>query len=330
MPFPSLVINKLKAIKPIIQGGMAIRVSRASLAAAVANCGGIGVIAASGLAEQELRDQIREARSNIINPGGLLAINIMFAASEFEMIVNTAIQEKIDLIIFGAGFSKDIFAVGRQAGIPIVPIVSSSKLAKIAAKLGASAIIVESGEAGGHLGTVRTIRELIPEVKQVLSENESTRNIPLIAAGGVTSGADILEMISLGASGVQMATRFLLSKECDVHDNFKQTLLNAEEKDIVMMDSPVGLPARAVLSPLTKRILDGTVEAPKVCRRCLKHCSKQFCLVKSLEAARNGDMENGLFFTGQNLKKYTSIISVKEIFELLEQQAKESLATLQR
>jgi NAD(P)H-dependent flavin oxidoreductase YrpB (nitropropane dioxygenase family) len=330
MPFPSLVIDKLKAVKPIIQGGMAIRISRASLAAAVANCGGVGVIAASGLAQQELRDQIREARSNITNPGGLLAINIMFAASEFEMIVNTAIEEKIDLVIFGAGFSRDIFAVGKQAGVPIVPIVSSVKLAKISAKLGASAIIVESGEAGGHLGTCRPIRELIPEVKQALSESESSGNIPIIAAGGVTSGADILEMLSLGANGVQMATRFLMSKECDVHDNFKQLLLNAGEKDIVLIESPVGLPGRAVLSPLTQKLLAGNPPAPKECQQCLKHCSRSFCIIKALEAARKGDVENGLFFTGANLKKYQKIISVKEIFETLERQAKESLAALQR
>lgn len=330
MPFLPLFINKLKAEKPIIQGGMAIRVTRASLASAVANCGGVGVIAASGLAEQELRDQIREARSKITNPGGLLAINIMFAATEFEMIVNTAIEEKIDFIIFGAGFSKDIFAIGQKAGVPIVPIVSSPKLAKIAAKLGASAIIVESGEAGGHLGTCKTIRELIPEIKQALSESESTKNIPIIAAGGVTSGADIMEMLSLGASGVQMATRFLLSEECDVHDNFKQVLLNAKEEDIVLVESPVGLPGRAVLSPLTRKVLDGNPPAPKECKHCLKHCSRSFCIIKALEAARTGDVENGLFFTGANLKKYNNIISVKEIFDTLEREARESLATLQR
>jgi len=328
MLFPPLQIENLKAVKPIIQGGMAIRISRASLAAAVANCGGVGVIAASGLEEQELRDQIREARANITNPGGLLAINIMFAASEFDMIVQTAIEEKIDFIIFGAGFSRDIFTLGRNAGIPIVPIVSSTKLAKISVKLGASALIVESGEAGGHLGTKKPIRELIPEIKSALSSCEefNSRHIPLIAAGGVTSGADILEMLSLGANGVQMATRFVLSTECDVHENFKNVLLNAKEDEIVFVDSPVGLPSRAVLTDFSRRVINGTVERPKECRQCLKHCTRAFCIIKALEAARNGDTQNGLFFTGQNLKKYNEIISVKEIFEILERQAQECLA----
>lgn len=324
MPFPPLVIDNLKAVKPVIQGGMAIRVSTAPLAAAVANCGGIGVIAASGLYEQELRNQIREARASIVNPGGLLAINIMFAATEFDMIVNTAIEEKIDFIIFGAGFSRDIFAVGKQAGIPIVPIVSSPKLAKIAAKLGASAIIAESGEAGGHIGTCQPIRELIPEIKAALAE--CNVSIPLIAAGGVTSGADIMEMLSLGANGVQMATRFVLSKECDVHENFKQLLLNAHEEEIVMIESPVGLPARAVLNSFAGKIIDGTVASPRECQKCLKHCTMNFCIIKALQAARSGDLENGLFFTGQNLKKYKSIISVEEIFAQLEEQARDYLA----
>ncbi len=324
MYFPPLIIDKLKADKPIIQGGMAIRISRASLASAVANCGGIGVIAASGLSQQELRDQIRKARANITNPGGLLGINIMFAASEFEMIVNTAIEEKIDLIIFGAGFSKDIFFLGKKAGIPIVPIVSSSKLAKVAAKLGASAIIVESGEAGGHIGTCKPIRELIPEIKEVLAEY----NIPIIAAGGVTSGADIVDMLLMGASGVQMATRFLLSVECDVHENFKQLLLNADEKDIAMIESSVGMPARAILNDFARKIIDGTVPRPDECKKCLKRCTMTFCIIKALEAARKGDLENGLFFTGQNVKKYNDIIFVKEIFERLEQQAKNHIAVL--
>lgn len=324
MYFPPLKIDKLKADKPIIQGGMAIRISRASLAAAVANCGGVGVIAASGLSKSELKSQIREARDNITNPGGLLAINIMFAATEFEMIVSTAIEEKIDFIIFGAGFSKDIFTLGKQAGVPIVPIVSSPKLAKISAKLGASAIIVESGEAGGHLGTSKPIRQLIPEIKDAIGEFD----VPIIAAGGVTSGSDILDMLLIGASGVQMATRFLLSEECDVDDNFKQLLLNAREEDIVMIESSVGMPARAILTNLSRKIIDGTVERPKECGKCLKHCTGTFCIIKALEAARKGDLENGLFFTGQNVKKYNDIIPVKEIFHRLEQEAKSCLAML--
>lgn len=333
MIFPSLNITEhLKAMVPIIQGGMAIRVSRAKLAAAVANCGGVGVIAASGLPEEELRDQIREARRLQENKNGLIAVNIMFAASEFSMLVKVSIEEGIDLIIFGAGFSRDIFAIGKEANVPIVPIVSSPKLAVLSKKLGASTIILESGEAGGHLGTKEPIEKLIPEVRAAL---DSTPNHPdvervsLVAAGGITSGIDILKALKLGADGVQMATRFVLSKECEVSEKFKQFLLDAKKTDLVEIMSPVGLAARAVLTPLTKRILDGTVEKPKKCKSCLKHCSRSFCIINSLEMARAGDTENGLFFSGENVGKYNDIISVKEIFERLESEAREYLKKLQ-
>lgn len=327
MVFAPLKFNdNLIAQKPIIQGGMAIRVSRAPLAAAVANCGGVGVIAASGLPEPELREQIKLARSLQTNKDGLIAVNIMFAASEFKKLIEISVDAGIDLIISGAGFSRDLFSIGKEAGVQVVPIVSSVKLAKISKKLGASVIIVESGEAGGHLGTDQPIRTLIPEIRQALDEEPDIPHIgkvKLVAAGGVTSGADIVEMMSLGASGVQMATRFVLSKECDVHENFKNLFLNKEERDIIMMQSPVGLPARAVLTPLTQRLLDGTIEKPKSCDSCLKHCSHSFCIIKALEAARGGDIENGLFFTGANMKKYTEILSVKEIFDRLESEAEE-------
>jgi NAD(P)H-dependent flavin oxidoreductase YrpB (nitropropane dioxygenase family) len=327
MLFPKLKINKnTEADKPIIQGGMAIRVSRAPLAAAVANCGGIGVIAISGLPEPELREQIRYARSLITNKGGLLGVNIMYAAAEFNNLVRIAIEEKVDLIIFGAGFSRDIFGIGREANIPIVPIVSSAKLAVMAKRLGASTIIVESGEAGGHVGTCDPIRKLIPEIRQAIDAAPAchgTDKVSLIAAGGVTSGADIMEMLSLGADGVQMATRFVLSNECDVHDNFKKLFLQTEEKDVCMIKSPVGMPARAILTSLTKRLAEGTLQKPTKCDNCLKLCSHSFCIIRALEAARTGDLENGLFFTGGNVTKYRDIISVKEIFQRLENEALE-------
>ena len=332
MVFPSLKINNMvEAIKPIIQGGMAIRVSTAPLAAAVANCGGIGVIAISGMPEKELREQIRLAKSLITNKGGLLAVNIMYAASEFTSLVKMAIEEAVDVIIFGAGFSRDIFALGRESNVPIVPIVSSPKLAVMAKKLGASTIIVESGEAGGHLGTCEPIRTLIPQVRDAIEsipDNPEVDQVSIVAAGGVTSGSDIMKMFELGANGVQMATRFVLSKECDISDKFKSLYLGIDEQDTTIIQSSVGMPARAILTPFSKRILDGTVETPKSCDRCLKHCSHSFCIIKALEAARLGDLENGLFFTGANVAKYRDILSVKEIFERLEVEAKVYLQSI--
>jgi len=331
MILPELKISDtVIAEKPIIQGGMAIRVSRAPLSAAVANCGGIGLIAISGLPAEEIREQVRLARSMVKKPGGLIGVNIMYAAREFNMLVNTAMEEKVDLIVFGAGFSRDIFGISKETGIPVVPIVSSAKLAVLAKKLGATAVIVESGEAGGHLGTCLPINDLIPTIRKALDEipqpkTTSMEKTTLIAAGGVKNGRDIVKIMNLGADGVQMATRFVLSKECDVHDNFKQLFLKSTEEDLMLIKSPVGMSARAIKTPFSQKIQDGTVEPPDQCDGCLKHCSGQFCIIRSLQRAREGDLKNGLFFTGGNVAYYNDIISVEEIFERLETEVKEAL-----
>lgn len=328
MKFPKLQISeKLEAMMPIIQGGMAIRVSMAPLAAAVANMGGVGVIAVSGLSEQELRNQIRLARKLQINKSGAIAVNIMYAASEFNMLVKTSIEEGIDLIITGAGFSRDIFEIGKESNTPIFPIVSSPKLAAISKKLGANGIIVESGQAGGHLGTDNPIEELVPQIREALDATPDKKDykIPLIAAGGITSGSDIVNIIKNGANGVQMATRFVLSKECDVSEVFKNVYLNISKFDLGMIMSPVGLKARAIITPLVERIMAGTQERPRSCDNCLKHCSRSFCIIKALDFARNGDLENGLFFAGENVAKYTDLITVKEIFERLQDEASKYL-----
>lgn len=331
MILPPLRISEtVQAVKPIIQGGMAIRVSRAPLSAAAASCGGIGLIAISGLPEQEIRDQIRLARSLVTKPGGLIGVNIMYAAREFNTLVETAMDEKVDLIVFGAGFSRDIFALGREANIPVVPIVSSEKLALLAKKLGATAIIVESGEAGGHIGTCNPIRDLIPKIRKALDEAppspyNNMEKVTLIAAGGIHCGADIVEIMNMGADGVQMATRFVLSKECDVHDNFKQLFLNSKTEDLLLIHSPVGMPARAIRTEFSQKVVDGTVDKPLKCHKCLKHCSGAFCIITALQRARDGDMENGLFFTGGNVGKYSDILSVAEIYEKLENEVKIAL-----
>ncbi len=328
MIFPTLNINEsLKAIKPIIQGGMAIRVSTAKLAAAVANCGGVGVIAASGLTKDELIAQIKQARELMQNNDGLLAINIMFAARDFKDLVHTAMNEGIDLVIFGAGFSRDIFSVGQEYNIPIIPIVSSTKLAVIAKKLGASGIIVESGEAGGHLGTSKIIRDLIPEIKNALAATEGyfKKNIPIIAAGGITSGKDIIEMLKLGCNGVQMATRFVLSKECEVAEEFKKLYIKSKSKDLVLIESPVGLTARAIKTKFVEKFLNGEPVASKYCKSCLKKCSRSFCIMNALHQAQKGNLDEGLFFSGGNIEKYNEILSVEEIFNKLEEEAKEAL-----
>ena len=234
MKLPELKIGTKIAKVPIVQGGMAIRLSTARLAAAVANEGGIGLIAASGMSHEELRYEIRLARSLT---SGIIGINIMVAARDFAGVVKTAIKEGIDLIVAGAGFSRDMFGYGKESGTPIVPIVSSVKLAKISERLGATAIVVEGKEAGGHLGTSTSVRELIPGIRAAVK-------IPVIAAGGVLSGQDIVDFIKMGANGVQMGSRFAASAESNAAPALKEYYLKSKPEDIVVIHSPVGLPGR--------------------------------------------------------------------------------------
>lgn len=292
---------------PIIQGGMAIRISTARLAAAVAEEGGIGLIAASGMTFDELRYEIRLARSLT---KGIIGINAMVAARQFAGLVKTAIDEGIDLVVAGAGFSRDVFALGKESGTPIVTMVSSVKVAKISEKLGAAAVVVEGKEAGGHLGTDQPMRSLLPDIKNAV-------NIPVIGAGGVMSGQDIVDVLKLGADGVQMGTRFAASVESNASPALKEFYLKSKAEDIVLIKSPVGLPGQAVNNPFAQKIIEGTVPVPDSCDACLKHCAKNFCIIKALIRAQQGDVESGLVFSGECIHKIEEILPVKEIFARL-------------
>ncbi len=306
LKLPELRIGSKVAKVPIIQGGMAIRLSTARLAAAVANQGGIGLIAASGMSENELRYEIRLAKSLT---SGIVGINIMVVASKFTEVVKTAIDEGIDVVVAGAGFSRDMFGLGKESGTPIVPIVSSVKLAKISQRLGATAIVVEGKEAGGHLGTSSSIRELIPDICAAV-------DIPVIAAGGVLHGQDVVDLIKMGASGVQMGSRFATSAEANSAPMLKEFYLKSKPEDVVVIHSPVGLPGRAVRNPFAERIMVGNVP-PTVCDNCLKACKHNFCIIRSLIRAQQGDVDTGLVFTGEYISKIRKILPVKEIFDQL-------------
>lgn len=307
MRFPQLQIGNLIPRYPIIQGGMALRVSTAPLAAAVANAGGIGVIGATGMSLDELRSEIRMARSLT---KGIIGVNIMFAVRQFANLVQTAIEEKIDLVFTGAGFSRDIFKWGREASVPIVSIVSSPKLAVIAEKQGASAVVAEGVEAGGHLGTNRSIEEILPEIVAAVK-------LPVIAAGGIVDGKGFAKMIRLGASGVQMATRFVLSVECAVADAFKQMYLKATADDVVIISSPVGLPGRALRNVFADKILSGSAPKPEECSACLKECSQEYCIIQALENSRIGQVDSGVVFVGKNVYQIKDILPVQKIFDNL-------------
>lgn len=314
MKLPSLNIAKFTAAFPLIQGGMSIRVSTSALAVPVADCGGIGVIGGSGLPPEELHADIKKAKAAT---KGIVAVNIMYAMKDFYQLVMSSIDAGIDMIITGAGFSRDIFKIGRDNNTPIVMIVSSPTLAKLAEKLGASAVIVEAKEAGGHLGTDKPLREIFPPIRDVI------KNIPLIAAGGITNGYEMAEMMDkYGADGVQIASRFVLSKECDISDAFKEAYLNANKEDIVLTSSPVGMPGRAINNPFVQAINAGVDMATKKCPQlCLKKCDHHYCINERLMMARNGNTHDGLIFSGENTYKMKNILSVAEIFKQFKTQA---------
>ena len=238
-----LKIGNIEIKTPIFQGGMAIGVSMAELAAAVSNEGGVGVIAGTGLTKAELKEEIQKAKKKLIGAGKVLGVNIMFATTNFMDLVDATIESGAEFIIFGAGFSRDIFQYVKETGTQAIPIVSSLKLAKIAEKLGAPAVIVEGGNAGGHLGSELDSWDIVPEVCENLS-------IPVIGAGGVADGAGAAAVFMLGAEAVQVGTRFAVAKESNAHQNFKDKILKAKDIDTVISASVVGHPVRAIKNKL--------------------------------------------------------------------------------
>ncbi len=314
---PQLKIAHMQPRLPIIQGGMAVKVSTGKLAAAVANAGGIGTIAGTGLTLSELSEEIRKART-LTNGRGYFGVNVLFAVTQFAELVKRAMQEKVDFIVSGAGFSRDMFEWGKEYGVPIIAIVSSARLAKLAEKLGAAAVVVEGKEAGGHLGTDQP-------VKKILSEVVAAVKIPIIAAGGITNGQEIAEVIKMGAQGVQMATRFVLSEECEADPKFKQMMLNANQDDVILIESPVGLPGRALKNPFTELVSRGATRITK-CEKCLKKCSSKYCIMEALKKSVSGDTDHGIVFSGENVYKLKNILPVKEIMGQLAAELDAALA----
>ena len=314
MKLPQLTIGPYTAPIPLIQGGMSIRVSTSALAVPVAECGGIGTIGGSALPVEELQADIRKAKAAT---KGIIAVNIMFAMKNFYNLVMGSIEAGVDMIITGAGFSRDIFKIGRETQTPIVSIVSTPAFARLAEKLGAAAIVVEAKEAGGHLGTDVALRELFPKIRKVV------KKVPLIAAGGITNGYEMAEMMDkYGADGVQIATRFVLTEECSVADEFKQTYLQAQKDDVTLIRSPVGMPGRALATPFVKQMLANEDLKTKKCEfKCLKKCDHYYCISDRLTKAHDGNVEEGLVFSGENVYKMKEILTVRQVFDQFTSQA---------
>lgn len=341
-----LTIGNLVANYPIIQGGMGVGVSLSGLAAAVANEGGVGVISAAGLGfyyMQEannyidaciygLKQEIQKAKDKT---KGIVGVNIMVALNNFSDMVKTAVKEKADVIFAGAGMPLDLPKyLDEDSQTKLVPIVSSARATKILCEKWTSnynyvpdAIVVEGPMAGGHLGY--KIEDLeskeyqleinLPKIIQEASrfEQKFGKKIPVIAAGGIYTGEDIYKIMQLGASGVQMGTRFVTTYECDASDEFKQSYINASKEDIVIIKSPVGMPGRAINNSFLQSVLRGETH-PKNCPfHCIKTCNIEtspYCIMRALLNAYKGNVDKGFCFAGVNAYRATEIISVHDMF----------------
>ncbi len=342
---PTLRIGNLEISPPIIQGGMGVRVSRANLAAAVANTGCVGVIASAGIGqfenypnlefarvnEQALRHEIRKAK-RLTN--GIVGVNIMVVLSDYENLVKTAVAEDADIIISGAGLPLNLPQFLNGKDIKLIPVVSSARALNIICKRWLSrfnrlpdAVIVEGVKAGGHLGysyqditnnTAATLEQLVTEVVSLANSFDTA--IPVIAAGGIFDGEDIARFLALGASGVQMATRFVCTDECDAHENFKNAYLNATADDITVIQSPVGLPGKVINNPFVEKIKQGKT-IPFTCNyQCLKTCDPQkapYCIAKVLANAAEGKLDESFAFAGSNAYRCNEIIPVKHLVKKL-------------
>lgn len=344
-----LKIGNLVIPIPIIQGGMGVGVSMSGLASAVANEGGVGVISAAGLGLihknsaltylqaniEGLKKEIRLAKEKT---KGVLGVNIMVAMSNFEDMVKTAISEKIDIIFSGAGLPLDLPQfLTKDSKTKLVPIISSGRAAKLICDRWKSrydylpdAIVLEGPKAGGHLGFKRdqldntqfTLEVLLKDVKEAVAEFEIKylKKIPIIAAGGIYTGSDICKIMEQGADAVQMGTRFVTTTECDASDAFKQTYINATKNDMEIIQSPVGLPGRAVFNEFIDKVKQGLKVPVKCPFHCIKTCdvtSSPYCIISALYNAYKGNMEKGYAFGGCNAYLATKITSVKETFKEL-------------
>ncbi len=350
MTIPKLQIGSMTADVPIVQGAMGVRVSLSSLVSAVANEGGIGTIASVGLGDLDALQQTfeKECRDNLVKEihkareksNGNIAVNVMAALSNADDLIKTAIGEGVEMIVVGAGLPLKLPRLVENNSVNLVPIVSSHRAANLILgtwdkRFGrtADAVILEGPLAGGHLGFSMeqllqpdkySLEILLPQVLEVLKpyEDRYGRKIPVIVAGGIYTGHDIARMLSLGASGVQMATRFVGTVECDVSQEFKQAYLDAKEEDITLIQSPVGLPGRAIRNKFLRDLeIEGRFKdkCPYKCLTSCKIAEAKYCIAKALLNSYFGDVDHGLIFAGHNAYRVNSIVTVKDLFgELLE------------
>ena len=349
MNIPMLHIGNLEVKLPIIQGGMGVGISLSGLASAVANEGGIGVISTSGIGmlepdfridfasanERALRREIRQAKKS---SRGIIGVNVLVALSDYLNLVKVALEEGVDAIFLGAGLPlrfPDNFISSVKT--KIIPIVSSARALKLIFQYWVKhyqripdAVVVEGPLAGGHLGFKKeqlddpayALESIVPEVLAAVHtfENEIGRKVPVIAAGGIFTGEDIYRYLQMGAGGVQMATRFVATEECDASLAFKQAYINCAKEDLVIIDSPVGLPGRAISNQFLEAVKAGQKQPFKCNWACLRTCdcvNAPYCICDALTNAKKGHLNDGFAFAGANAYRVNSITTVKELLQTL-------------
>lgn len=347
------VIGNKEARVPIIQGGMGVGVSLSSLAGAVAAEGGIGIISTAqiGYDEKDFAQNHRECNVRAIQrhirvakekaDGGLVGANIMVALKDYEEHVRTAAQAGADVIISGAGIPAKLPLYVEGTDTKIAPIVSSERAASILLKMWekryhrtADFVVIEGPKAGGHLGFSEAqldldadgslsydeeICRIIDTVHQY--EERFGEKIPVVVAGGIFDAQDIRHMRELGADGVQVASRFVVTGECDAHPRYKQAYIDARQEDIRIVKSPVGMPGRAIENQFLREVEAGKISVER-CFGCMAKCNPAqipYCITQALVNAVRGDVEHGLLFCGANTGRIHEMTTVHELMEELKE-----------
>lgn len=348
-----LQIGGLTVKRPILQGGMGIGISLGNLAGAVAKHGGVGIISAAqiGFREPDFDGNTEEANARAIHseyqkarkisPDGVIGFNIMVAMQHYERYVKEAIQAGADIIVSGAGLPMDLPAIAGKAKTALAPIVSSERSARLILKYWEKKyqrlpdlVVIEGPLAGGHLGfSPEQLTEYVKEKKKNYDEEvcrimetvkeyaqKAKKSIPVALAGGISSPKEVRHAFELGADAVQVATRFVTTKECDADIRYKQAYIDAKETDIVITKSPVGMPGRAILNSFLKKVQSGEKIRPQKCHGCLKKCKPMeipYCITDALVHAAKGEVEDALLFCGADAWKAEKIETVEEVINSL-------------
>lgn len=364
MKLPHLIIGNLDIPIPIVQGGMGIKISLAKLSSSVANCGAVGTISAA-IKSDHVKDRkniasgaegdvsefvgfIREAKRLTT---GVIAVNIMTALTSYQQLVEAAVRENVDIIFSGAGLPLNLPMLVEGSSVKIAPIVSSGRVAELICKTWTrkynrvpDAVVLEGPMAGGHLGysldelkdeaSMPKLENLLADVLEVTRKysKEYNKTIPVIAGGGIYTGTDIAKIIKLGASGVQMGTRFVCTDECDAADAFKQAYVKAKKEDIIIINSPVGMPGRALRNEFLEKAKKGEIKF-NCSFLCLKTCNPKtspYCIANALTNAAQGNLEEGFVFAGSNVYRVDKIVPVKDLIKELVDEAESAFNFLGR